>query len=80
MYVRPKIAAEKSRVLNFFWMFIGLVTGVYTFGIAGILLGPVIIGILKAVLDTVTASANWRLLNTDEDPLAAGPLVNESTP
>jgi predicted PurR-regulated permease PerM len=80
MYVRPKIAAEKSRVLNFFWMFIGLVTGVYTFGIAGILLGPVIIGILKAVLDTVTASANWRLLNSDEEPLAAGPLVNESTP
>ncbi|HJU65631.1 MAG TPA: AI-2E family transporter [Gemmatimonadaceae bacterium] len=79
MYVRPKIAAEKSRVLNFFWMFIGLVTGVYTFGIAGILLGPVIIGLLKAVLDTVTASANWRLLDTDEEPLRTGPIVTEST-
>jgi predicted PurR-regulated permease PerM len=65
MYLRPKIAAEKSKVLNFYWMFIGLVTGVYTFGLVGVLLGPIVIGILKATLDTVTARASWRLLETD---------------
>ncbi|HEU4564212.1 MAG TPA: AI-2E family transporter [Gemmatimonadaceae bacterium] len=68
MYVRPKIAAEKSRVLNFYWMFIGLVTGVYTFGLVGVLLGPIIIGILKATVDTVTAQASWRLLDADGEP------------
>ena len=54
MYLRPKIAAEKSEVLNFYWMFIALVTGVYTFGLLGIIIGPVLIAVLKAVLDTVT--------------------------
>jgi predicted PurR-regulated permease PerM len=75
LYVRPKIAAEKSRVLDFFWMFVGLVTGVYTFGIAGILLGPVIIGMLKATLDTATGQESWKLLGADGEP---GPVVKEA--
>jgi predicted PurR-regulated permease PerM len=75
MYVRPKLAAEKSRVLNFYWMFIGLVTGVYTFGIVGILLGPIVIGLLKAVFDTVTAHTSWRLLDPDDEPAAATSAV-----
>ncbi|HKO17215.1 MAG TPA: AI-2E family transporter [Gemmatimonadaceae bacterium] len=29
-FLRPKIAAERSKVLNFYWMLVGLVTGVYT--------------------------------------------------
>jgi predicted PurR-regulated permease PerM len=66
MYVRPKLAAAKSRVLNFYWMFVGLVTGVYAFGLAGVLLGPLLIGLLKAVIDTVTTPASWRLLEADE--------------
>jgi predicted PurR-regulated permease PerM len=65
MYLRPKLAAKKSRVLNFYWMFIGLVTGVYTFGIVGILLGPIVIGLLKAVFDTVTAQTSWALLDSE---------------
>ena len=64
-YLRPKLAAERSRVLNFYWMFVGLVTGVYTFGLAGILLGPILIGLLKAIVDTVTAQASWRILDDD---------------
>lgn len=60
MYLRPKIAAERSGVLNFYWMFLGLVTGVYTFGLAGILLGPLLIGLLKASIDTVTAPSSWK--------------------
>ena len=70
-YLRPKLAAERSRVLDFYWMFVGLVTGVYTFGLAGILLGPILIGLLKAVVDTVTAGSSWRLLDregSDEEP------------
>jgi predicted PurR-regulated permease PerM len=68
-FLRPKIAAERSKVLNFYWMLVGLVTGVYTFGLVGILLGPIVIGLLKAILDTITTSANWRLLETDGDAL-----------
>jgi predicted PurR-regulated permease PerM len=70
-YLRPKLAAEKSRVLNFYWMLVALVTGVYTFGVAGILLGPVLIGLLKAILDTITAQGNWQLVvheDIDEEP------------
>ena len=66
MYLRPKIAADRSRVLNFYWMLVGLVTGVYTFGLSGILLGPVLIGLLKAVVDTVTTRADWRFADPDD--------------
>jgi predicted PurR-regulated permease PerM len=65
-YLRPKIAAERSGVLNFYWMFVALVTGVYTFGLAGILLGPILIGLLKAVVDSVTAHASWRLPDVED--------------
>ena len=73
MYLRPKIAADRSRVLNFYWMLVGLVTGVYTFGLSGILLGPVLIGLLKAVVDTVTTRADWRFSDPEEvEPAATG--------
>ena len=49
-------------MLNFYWMFIALITGVYTFGLAGILIGPILIGLLKAVVDTVTARTSWQEL------------------
>jgi predicted PurR-regulated permease PerM len=65
-YLRPKIAAERSGVLNFYWMFVALVTGVYTFGLAGILLGPILIGLLKAVVDSVTAHTSWRLAEVED--------------
>ena len=66
MFLRPKLAAERSRVLNFYWMLVALVTGVYTFGLAGVLLGPILIGLLKAIIDTVTATSSWRLLGAPE--------------
>jgi predicted PurR-regulated permease PerM len=72
MYVRPKMAAERSRVLNFYWMFIGLVTGVYTFGLVGILLGPILIGLLKAILDTITESEQWSFSDDEGDGIATG--------
>ena len=72
-YLRPKLAAERSRVLNFYWMFVGLVTGVYTFGIAGILLGPILIGMLKAIIDTVTTSTSWRLVELEGESESPAP-------
>jgi predicted PurR-regulated permease PerM len=59
-FLRPKIAAERSRVLNFYWMLVALVTGVYTFGLVGILLGPMLIGLLKAILDTIMSAPAWQ--------------------
>jgi predicted PurR-regulated permease PerM len=66
-YLRPKIAAQRSGVLNFYWMFVALITGVYTFGLAGILLGPILIGLLKAIIDTVTARSSWQILDASDD-------------
>jgi predicted PurR-regulated permease PerM len=66
-YLRPKIAAERSKVLNFYWMLVGLVTGVYTFGLVGILLGPILIGLLKAILDTITSSSSWHFTDGGDD-------------
>ena len=71
MYLRPKIAADRSRVLNFYWMFVALITGVYTFGLAGILIGPILIGLLKAVIDTVTAGSSWQLIELEDEELDA---------
>ncbi len=71
MYLRPKIAADRSRVLNFYWMFVALITGVYTFGLAGILIGPILIGLLKAVIDTVTARSSWQLIELEEEDVDA---------
>ena len=73
MYLRPKLAADRSRVLNFYWMLVALVTGVYTFGLAGILIGPILIGMLKAIIDTVSATEGWRVLDeSDADESIAG--------
>jgi predicted PurR-regulated permease PerM len=65
--LRPRIAAHRSRVLNFYWMLVGLVTGVYTFGLVGIVLGPILIGLLKAILDTVTEASVSQFADVDGD-------------
>ena len=71
-FLRPKIAAERSKVLNFYWMLVGLVTGVYTFGLVGILLGPILIGLLKAILDTITEAESWSFSDdTGDMPVTA---------
>ena len=51
-------------MLNFYWMLVALVTGVYTFGLVGILLGPMLIGLLKAILDTITKQPAWQLVRS----------------
>lgn len=47
------------------------------FSTIGILLGPVLIGLPTAVLDTSTASGNWRLPGAGDDD-AAPPLAGAS--
>lgn len=70
-YLRPKIAAQKSHVLNFYWMLVALITGVYTFGLMGIIIGPVLIAVLKAVFDTITG---------DNVPAILGPREGQVLP
>ena len=76
-YVRPKLAADRSQVLDFYWMFIGLVAGVYTFGIPGVVLGPLVIGVGKALLDVVADDESWEPPDTDGDPHQPTVLVEE---
>jgi predicted PurR-regulated permease PerM len=71
-FLRPRIAAQRSKVLNTYWMLVGLVTGVYTFGLVGILLGPILIGLLKAILDTITESEQWSFSDDDGDGMVSG--------
>lgn len=78
-YVRPKVAAQRSGVLNFYWMFVGLVTGVYTFGLPGILIGPIVIGLLKAIIDTVTSHEPWQRLDDDDDGPEESPAPAAAT-
>ncbi len=67
LFIRPKLASAKSHVLDFYWMFIGLVAGVYAFGVPGIVLGPILVGLLKAVLDTITADLPWARPEGEDD-------------
>jgi len=66
MVVRPKLAAHESKVLNFYWMFVALVSGVYTFGVAGVVIGPIVVGVLKALFDTITVDPD-RLAAQDNE-------------
>src|ERR1044072_1855480 len=53
LVLRPRLAARSAERFNFYWMLIGLVTGVYAFGIPGVVLGPPILGFPKAIMDTL---------------------------
>jgi len=56
--------------IYFYWMLVALVTGVYTFGLVGILLGPMLIGLLKAIFDTIMSAPAWQW--SDHGELAEG--------
>ncbi len=59
LFIRPKLAAAGAQRFNFYWMLLALVAGVYTFGIPGIVLGPAILGFIKAVSDTIIGQVNY---------------------
>jgi predicted PurR-regulated permease PerM len=60
LLLRPRVAASGAGRFNFYWMFLSLVAGVYTFGIPGIVLGPAIIGFVKAISDTLVGQVRYE--------------------
>lgn len=60
LLLRPRVAASGAGRFNFYWMFLALIAGVYTFGIPGIVLGPAIVGFLKAVSDTLVGRVRYE--------------------
>ncbi len=60
LLLRPRVAASGNNRFNFYWMFLALVAGVFTFGIPGIVLGPAIIGFVKAIFDTLLGNVKYE--------------------
>ncbi|HEX8707832.1 MAG TPA: AI-2E family transporter [Pyrinomonadaceae bacterium] len=60
LLLRPKLASAGARRFNFYWMLVALVAGVYVFGISGIVLGPAILGFVKAVADTLFGDVRYE--------------------
>ncbi|HEX8179805.1 MAG TPA: AI-2E family transporter [Pyrinomonadaceae bacterium] len=69
LLLRPRLAARGAGRFNFYWMLLALVAGVYTFGIPGIVLGPAILGFIKAVFDTLLGNIKYEtsLLKTERE-------------
>jgi predicted PurR-regulated permease PerM len=59
LVLRPVLASREAAAFNFYWMLLGLVAGVFRFGIPGIVLGPAILGLAKAVLDTLVGDVRY---------------------
>jgi predicted PurR-regulated permease PerM len=72
LFIRPRLAARGARRFNFYWMLVALVAGVYAFGIPGIVLGPAILGFVKAVADTIIGKVRYEtsLLKEEKDQQA----------
>jgi predicted PurR-regulated permease PerM len=73
LLLRPRLAARGARRFNFYWMLVALVSGVYAFGIPGIVLGPAILGFAKAVMETLVGEVRYEtsLLKEEKEQKAA---------
>jgi len=60
LFIRPRLASAGTQNFNFYWMLVALVSGVYAFGVPGIVLGPAIVGFVKAVADTLVGDVNFE--------------------
>ena len=60
LLLRPKLASQGAQRFSFYWMLLALVAGVYVFGIPGIVLGPAILGFVKAVADTLFGNIHYE--------------------
>ncbi|MBV9209756.1 MAG: AI-2E family transporter [Acidobacteria bacterium] len=60
LLLRPKLASAGARRFSFYWMFLSLVAGVYVFGVPGVVLGPTILGFVKAVSDTLFGEVRYH--------------------
>ncbi len=76
LLLRPKLAARGARRFNFYWMLVALVAGVYAFGVPGIVLGPAILGFIKAVADTLLGNVRYEtsLLASEHEQEALQPV------
>lgn len=60
IFLRPLLASKGTHRFNFYWMLVALVAGVYTFGVPGIVLGPAILGFVKAIADTLFGNVRYE--------------------
>jgi predicted PurR-regulated permease PerM len=72
LYLRPRLASKKSAALNFYWMLVALISGVFTFGVPGVVLGPAILGFAKAVLDSLVGDVRYETSLLKEEMRRAG--------
>jgi predicted PurR-regulated permease PerM len=81
LLLRPKLASSGARRFNFYWMLLGLVAGVYMFGIPGIVLGPAILGFVKAVADTIFGDIRYEtsLLKSEKENEQQAPSTLEQS-
>ena len=81
LILRPRLAAHGARRFNFYWMLIALVTGVLTFGIPGIVLGPAILGFAKSIADTLFGDVRYEtsLLKSENEQKADQTTDEDST-
>lgn len=85
LLLRPRLASHGNRQFNFYWMLVALVTGVYSFGIPGIVLGPAILGFVKALLETLLGQVHpatsllFHEIRQEQAAAAAPPLAEPET-
>ncbi len=60
MFLRPLLASRGTHRFNFYWMLVALLAGVYAFGVPGIVLGPAILGFVKAIADTLFGDVRYE--------------------
>jgi predicted PurR-regulated permease PerM len=79
LLLRPRLASAGAHRFSFYWMLVALVAGVYVFGIPGIVLGPAILGFVKAVADTLFGDVRYETsLLKSEDEIEGQKAVEQS--
>lgn len=79
LLLRPRLASAGAHRFSFYWMLVALVAGVYVFGIPGIVLGPAILGFVKAVADTLFGDVRYETsLLKSEDEMEGQKAVEQS--
>jgi predicted PurR-regulated permease PerM len=79
LLLRPRLASAGAQRFSFYWMLVALVAGVYVFGIPGIVLGPAILGFVKAVADTLFGDVRYQTsLLKSEDEMEGQKAVEQS--
>ncbi|HEX8846998.1 MAG TPA: AI-2E family transporter [Pyrinomonadaceae bacterium] len=78
LLLRPKLASAGARRFNFYWMLVALVAGVYAFGVSGVVLGPAILGFVRAVVDTLFGDVRYETSLLKEEAQQQQQAANSS--